>query len=81
MVMMLGLSMYMGVNCYFIARKQDTVAEWLRRRTWNPLGLSRVGSNPASVVLIAAFATMVVPDTIRQLRYVLTILRVTFILN
>ena len=27
----------------------DTVAEWLRRWTWNPLGLSRVVSNPASV--------------------------------
>ena len=29
----------------------DTVAEWLRRSTRNRLGLSRVGSSPASVAL------------------------------
>ena len=28
------------------------MAEWLRRRTWNPLGFSRVGSNPANVVIL-----------------------------
>ena len=28
---------------------EDTVAEWLRRSTRNRLGLSRVGSSPASV--------------------------------
>jgi hypothetical protein len=28
---------------------QDTVAEWLRRRTRNPLGSARAGSNPAGV--------------------------------
>jgi hypothetical protein len=32
----------------------DTVAEWLRRSTRNRLGLSRVGSSPASVVLLFA---------------------------
>ena len=26
---------------------QVTMAEWLRRWTWNPMGYSRVGSNPA----------------------------------
>ena len=30
--------------------RKDTVAEWLRRPTRNRLGLSRVGSSPASVV-------------------------------
>ena len=29
--------------------RKDTVAEWLRRPTRNRLGLSRVGSSPASV--------------------------------
>ena len=29
---------------------RDTVAEWLRRWTRNPLGSARVGSNPAGVV-------------------------------
>ena len=28
----------------------DTVAEWLRRWTRNPLGSARVGSNPTGVV-------------------------------
>ena len=31
--------------------QRDTVAEWLRRSTRNRLGLSRVGSSPASVDL------------------------------
>eukprot|EP00985_Skeletonema_marinoi_P009781 scaffold4569_cov174-Skeletonema_marinoi.AAC.2 len=32
----------------------DTVAEWLRRSTRNRLGLSRVGSSPASVVIVGS---------------------------
>ncbi len=32
-----------------MAPQQDTVAEWLRRSTRNRLGVSRVGSSPASV--------------------------------
>ena len=35
----------------------DTVAEWLRRSTRNRLGLSRVGSSPASVDTVLLFAT------------------------
>ena len=34
----------------FMGRAQDTVAEWLRRWTRNPLGSARVGSNPTGVV-------------------------------
>ena len=33
----------------------DTLAEWLRRLTRNQLGLSRVGSSPASVVKFCGF--------------------------
>ena len=29
---------------------EGSVSEWLRRRTRNPLGTARVGSNPAAVV-------------------------------
>ena len=29
----------------------DTMAEWLRRWTANPLGSARAGSNPVSIVL------------------------------
>ena len=32
---------------------RDTVAEWLRRWTRNPLGSARVGSNPTGVGLLA----------------------------
>ena len=32
-----------------VVSTEDTVAEWLRRSTRNRLGLSRVGSSPASV--------------------------------
>ena len=28
------------------------VAEWLRRWTWNPMGSTRVGSNPANCEII-----------------------------
>ena len=31
---------------------KDTVAEWLRRWTRNPLGSARVGSNPTGVVFL-----------------------------
>ena len=30
----------------------DTVAEWLRRWTANPMGSARVGSNPIFVVIL-----------------------------
>jgi hypothetical protein len=42
------------INC-------DTVAEWLRRSTRNRLGLSRVGSSPASVdfLLLSTFADVI----------------------
>ena len=30
----------------------DKMAEWLRRRTVNPLGIARVGSSPIFVVLL-----------------------------
>ena len=30
----------------------DKMAEWLRRRTVNPLGIARVGSNPIFVVFL-----------------------------
>ena len=33
----------------------DTLAEWLRRWTANPLGYARAGSNPAGVVLFIYF--------------------------
>ena len=33
--------------------EQDSVSEWLRRWTRNPLGSARVGSNPTAVVLIS----------------------------
>jgi hypothetical protein len=44
----------------------DTVAEWLRRSTRNRLGLSRVGSSPASVdifllFLLALFQLLALP--------------------
>ena len=35
--------------------RRDTVAEWLRRWTRNPLGSARVGSNPTGVVFITSF--------------------------
>ena len=39
--------------------RQDTVSEWLRRWTRNPLGSAREGSNPSGVVLCApAFRTL-----------------------
>ena len=34
---------------------RDTVAEWLRRWTRNPLGSARVGSNPTGVVFYFVF--------------------------
>ena len=33
----------------------DTVSEWLRRWTRNPLGSARVGSNPTGVVFVFTF--------------------------
>ena len=42
--------MYIYVKCTHVdICTKDTVAEWLRRPTRNRLGLSRVGSSPASV--------------------------------
>jgi hypothetical protein len=41
----------MIVNSYKSYFSYDTLAEWLRRSTRNRLGLSRVGSSPASVVI------------------------------
>ena len=35
------------------ASEQDTVAEWLRRWTANPMCSARVGSNPIGVVLFS----------------------------
>ena len=35
----------------------DKMAEWLRRRTVNPLGVARVGSSPIFVVFL--FCSMV----------------------
>ena len=32
--------------------KFDTVSEWLKRWTWNPLGSTRAGSNPVGVVVV-----------------------------
>ncbi len=32
-----------------------TMAEWLRRQTWNLMGSARVGSNPACVVLMRKY--------------------------
>ena len=41
--------MHFIYNILCISFQRDTVAEWLRRSTRNRLGLSRVGSSPASV--------------------------------
>ena len=45
----------MNYNFYvYIERARDTVAEWLRRWTANPMCSARVGSNPIGVVLLLA---------------------------
>ena len=36
----------------------DTVSEWLRRWTGNPLGSARVGSNPTGVVFQQGLQTL-----------------------
>ena len=48
--------LYRNIVCFMnigatVLSMEDTVAEWLRRSTRNRLGLSRVGSSPASVDL------------------------------
>ena len=47
------MSMNDCINIYSInilgCKRKDTVSEWLRRSIRNRLGLSRVGSSPASV--------------------------------
>ena len=49
---------------------KDTVAEWLRRWTRNPLGSARVGSNPTGVVLVTLFfLQFVIPDFWPTLRH------------
>ena len=47
-------SILVGFNVFCVDRTQflkryDTVSEWLRRWTRNPLGSARAGSNPAGV--------------------------------
>ena len=43
----------MHYNFYvYLERARDTVAEWLRRWTANPMCSARVGSNPIGVVLL-----------------------------
>ena len=61
MLLLFGVDLYVrvvesGVPCNRVHKlhkimsvQRDTVAEWLRRSTRNRLGLSRVGSSPASV--------------------------------
>ena len=40
--------------------QHDTVSEWLRRWTQNPLGSARRGSNPFGVDVIQSFAAHIV---------------------
>ena len=46
----------------------DTVSEWLRRWTRNPLGSARVGSNPTGVVSGLQAITFVVLHSLREQR-------------
>ena len=44
-----------GQTINFFKLAEDTVSEWLRRWTRNPLGSTREGSNPFGVVFISVF--------------------------
>ena len=43
---------YSHICCHNSLIIEGTMAEWLRRQTWNLMGSARVGSNPACVVLL-----------------------------
>ena len=42
---------YLDASKHF--ENHDSVSEWLRRWTRNPLGSARAGSNPAAVVFVS----------------------------
>ena len=50
------LKIYIKIDSLVIAF-MDKMAEWLRQRTVNPLGIARVGSSPVFVVFL--FGSMV----------------------
>ena len=50
-----GLLATLRASAMFLYACTDTLSEWLRRWTRNPLGSARKGSNPLGVALLARY--------------------------
>ena len=50
-----GLLATLRCRAIFLYPSTDTLSEWLRRWTRNPLGSARKGSNPLGVALLARY--------------------------